>query len=156
MGKSGLKGFHSGSSIATSAVRLFQSPMVGWEMGVPSVVSLAARPIRGGLVVGIAVSFYRCVVWWTGWLGGSVGRALNSRSKYPGFKPGPVRSTRKMCERFSESKMLCWLAVGVPNPRVYTHSYEWSRTHVKDHVIHVRVRWITETRKDTACTCSTG
>ena len=22
---------------------------------------------------------------------------------------------------FSESKMLCWLAVGVPNSRVYTH-----------------------------------
>ena len=23
---------------------------------------------------------------------------------------------------FSESKMLCWPAVGVPNPRVYTHA----------------------------------
>ena len=33
--------------------------------------------------------------------------------------------------------MLCWLTVGVPNPRVFTHTEEWSRTHVKD-VVHVR------------------
>ena len=29
----------------------------------------------------------------------------------------------------------------------YTHAYERSRTHVKDHAFHVRVRWITETGK---------
>ena len=33
---------------------------------------------------------------------------------------------------FSESKIMCWLAVGVPNPHVYMHAQEWSRTHVKD------------------------
>ena len=32
--------------------------------------------------------------------------------------------------------------MGVPNPRVYTHTYERPRTHVKHHVVHVRVRWI--------------
>ena len=32
-----------------------------------------------------------------------------------------VRSTRQICESFSESKMF-WLVVGVPNPRVYTHA----------------------------------
>ena len=40
---------------------------------------------------------------------------------------------------FSESKILCWLAVGVPNPCVYAHAQEWSHTHVKlsrkDHVV---------------------
>ena len=32
-----------------------------------------------------------------------------------------VRSTRKTLG-FSESKRLCWLAVGVPHPRVYTYA----------------------------------
>ena len=35
-----------------------------------------------------------------GWRGGSIGGALNSRSKDPGFKP-------QNCENVSESKMLC-------------------------------------------------
>ena len=39
----------------------------------------------------------------------------------------------------TESKMFCWLAVGVRSPRVYTQTQEWSRTHVKDPVFHVRV-----------------
>ena len=34
-----------------------------------------------------------------------------------------------------------------PTPRVYTHAYERRRTHVKGPEVHVRVRWITETRK---------
>ena len=42
--------------------------------------------------------------------------------KTGGSNPTCVRSTRKICESFSESKMLCWLAVGVPNPCVYTHA----------------------------------
>ena len=60
--------------------------------------------------------------------GGSVGRASDSRSKHPRFKPRlcqgmMVRSTRTICDCFSESKMLCWLAVCVPNPQVYnTHA----------------------------------
>ena len=37
-------------------------------------------------------------------------------------------------------------------PSVYTHTHEWSHTHGKDPVVHVRVRWITETWKDPACT----
>ena len=45
----------------------------------------------------------------------------------------------------------------VLNPRVlYTHAQEWSRMHVKDPVVHVRVWWITETRKDPACPLLTG
>ena len=38
--------------------------------------------------------------------------------KTRGSNPACVRSTRKICESFSQSKMLCWL-VGVPNPCVY-------------------------------------
>ena len=60
----------------------------------------------------------------------------------------PVRSTRNIFESFFKSKILCWLAVGVPNPHVYTHVQEWSHIHVKDPVVHVRVWWITETQKD--------
>ena len=37
---------------------------------------------------------------------------------------------------FSESKRLCCLAVGVPNPRVYTHADERPCTHITDHVVH--------------------
>ena len=33
-----------------------------------------------------------------------------------------VRSTPKNWWQFSESKMLCWLAVSVPHPRVYMHA----------------------------------
>ena len=43
----------------------------------------------------------------------------------------PVRSMRKAS--FSESKRLCWLAVGVPNPRVYTQAYERPCTYFKDY-----------------------
>ena len=35
----------------------------------------------------------------------------------------PARSTKKTLS-FAESKRLCWLAVGVPNPGVYTHAYD--------------------------------
>ena len=89
----------------------------------------------------------------TGSRGTSVGRASDLRSKDRRFEPCVcVRSTRKICESFSQSKALCWFAVGVPNPHVYTHAYSWSRcTHVKDPVVRVRVWWIMETRKDPAC-----
>ena len=36
--------------------------------------------------------------------------------KIEGSKPACIRSTRKMCEFFRFKKILCWLAVGVPNP----------------------------------------
>ena len=85
-----------------------------------------------------------------GWGGGSSSRALDSDPKTQGSNP--IRKTRTICESFFESKLLCWLAVGVPNPCVYTHAQEWSHTHVKDPVIHVGVWLITETRKDPACT----
>ena len=42
--------------------------------------------------------------------------------KTGGSNPGPVMSTINICESFSESKMLCWLVVVVPNPRVYIHA----------------------------------
>ena len=58
----------------------------------------------------------------------------------------PVRSTRKALS-FSKSKRLCGLAVGVPNPCVYTQTYERPCTHVMGPVAHVRVRWIMETHK---------
>ena len=84
------------------------------------------------------------------WRGGSIGRASNSRSKGPRFDFH--QEHKKNLWLFTESKMLCWLAVGVPNPHVYKHAQEWSRTHIKDPVVHVRVRRITETQKDPACT----
>ena len=49
----------------------------------------------------------------------------------------PVRSTRIKLWEFFRVKMLCWL-VGVPHTCVYTNAKE--RTHIKDHVVHVRVR----------------
>ena len=58
----------------------------------------------------------------------------------------PVRSTRIFLGVFQSQK--CCL----PNPCVYTHAQEWSRTHYKDPVVHVRVRWIAKARKDPACT----
>ena len=74
----------------------------------------------------------------------------------------PVRSTNKTSS-FSESKVLYWLAVGVSTVIwcaqyscvwIRTHMNYHVRTHVKDPVVyvHVRVRYITETRKDPACT----
>ena len=79
-----------------------------------------------------------------GVMGGSIGRASDSRSKGPRFESR--QEHKKKIVSFSESRILCWLAVGVPNPRVVTHAQEWSRTHVLGPVVHVRVRWNTETR----------
>ena len=41
-----------------------------------------------------------------------------------------VRGARKNCKSCTESQMSCRLVVGVPNPRMYTHTHDWSRTHV--------------------------
>ena len=49
--------------------------------------------------------------------GGSVGRASDWRSKDPMFEPRQEHK-KTMAIVFSESKMLCWLAVRVPNPRI--------------------------------------
>ena len=59
-------------------------------------------------------------------MGGLIGRVSDSRYKNPGFKPQAPSGAQETFVSFSESKMLCWLAVGVPNPHVYTHTYEWS------------------------------
>ena len=64
-----------------------------------------------------------------------------------------VRSTRQICKCFSESKYCAdSLSVCPGHLRVYTHSYE--RAHVKAPVVHVRLRWIMETQKQPACTCT--
>ena len=71
---------------------------------------------------------------WGDWLA----RWLECRTGDPKVEgSNPIRSTRKT---FSGSKRLCWLAVSVPNPCLYTHAYKRSCTHVKDPVVHVRVR----------------
>ena len=73
--------------------------------------------------------------------GEGVAQLVEHRSRDPmaqGLTPPPL------------SKMLCQLIVGVPNSCVYMHA------HIKDPMIHVRVWWITETRKDPACAFRTG
>ena len=73
-----------------------------------------------------------------------------SAPRYNGFHDQrfeSVRSTRTICESFSESKSCADSLTMCTTPRVYTHAHEWSRTCVKDPVVHVRDRWITETRK---------
>ena len=62
-----------------------------------------------------------------------VGRASDSDPKDEGSNP--VRSTRDIWECFRVQKMLCWLAVGVPNPRVHTHA------HKNDHVRTIKILW---------------
>ena len=67
--------------------------------------------------------------------GGSIGRALGWRLyeiNDPRFKPRREHRIQAPC--------------------LHTHAQEWSRTLAKDPVVHVRGRWITETRKDPACT----
>ena len=53
-------------------------------------------------------------------------------------------------QRCSSSRLSC------PNLCVYTHAQEWSHTHIKNPVVYVRVRWITKTWTDPACTLLTG
>ena len=89
--------------------------------------------------------------------GGSVGRASDSRSTDRSLQESSsVSGAHEQIVRVFSSKKCCAcadsLSVSVPNPRVYTHAYERSRTHVKDPVVHVKVRWIMETRKSPACT----
>ena len=67
---------------------------------------------------------------------GSVVRALAWRSKGRGFES--CQEHKKKPLSFSESVRLCWLAVGVPNPRVYMHAYKRPCTHVKDLLVHVK------------------
>ena len=97
----------------------------------------------------------------TGWRNCSIGIALNSRSKDPGVQTRPGREHKKhvweLFFRFKNAVLTrCrWVWCAQP-PRVYTHANKWTHTHIKDTVVHVRVRWITETGKDPACTCRTG
>ena len=58
-----------------------------------------------------------------GWQGGSTGRVSASWSygfHDQRFEPRPEH--KKTLWQFFRAKMLCWLIVGVPNPRVYTHT----------------------------------
>ena len=87
----------------------------------------------------------------TGWRGGSL--LVERRTRDPktrSWNPCPVRSTRKKNWKFFRVKNVVLTRSWCAQPRAYTHAYEWLRTHVKDPVGHVRVRWITKTRKDPA------
>ena len=79
--------------------------------------------------------------------GDGVAQLVEHRTRDPKVNgSNPVKSTWKTLS-FSEPKGLCWLAICVPNPCVYTHAYTSPCTHIKDPVVHVRVRWIMETQK---------
>ena len=65
----------------------------------------------------------------------------------------PVRSTRKTFKFFRVRKVVLTRCRRAQPPRVNTHAYERPCTHVKDSVVHVRVRWIMQTRKYPVCTC---
>ena len=52
--------------------------------------------------------------------GDSAGRASDLRIDDLRFKP--LSGAQEKLVSFVKSKMLCWLAVGVPNPRLYTHT----------------------------------
>ena len=57
-----------------------------------------------------------------------------------------------MCRPYTPKKSIgCDYKPKSPNPLLYTHAKR-SRTHVKNPVVHVRVRWIKETIKHPACT----
>ena len=69
--------------------------------------------------------------------GDTVAQLVERRTQDPrDWGSNHVRSTKNKFVSFSKSKM-CWLAVSVPNPRVYTHAQEWSRTHIKCPAVHV-------------------
>ena len=68
-----------------------------------------------------------------------------------------IRNTRRRKSEFFPLKnVVCWLAVGVPNPRVCMHTWEWSFTHVKDpdkQTVNSKwltdwLTWVAEQRKD--------
>ena len=87
--------------------------------------------------------------------GGLIGRASDSRSKDPRFKPRQEHK-KKLWVFLSQNVVLTRCRCTGPTLRVYTHAQEWSRMHIKNPVVHVRVWWIMETRKDPECTCRTG
>ena len=60
---------------------------------------------------------------------------------------------QEKCVHFFQSKMLCCQCAQLPC--VYKARIRIILTHVEDPVVHVRVRWITETRKDPACSLRT-
>ena len=82
------------------------------------------------------------VMYKMGGRGGSIGRASTGDSKTRELNP--VRSTRKHVD-VSESK--CCADSSVCPTTAYARILEWSRTHVINPVVHVRLRWITNTRK---------
>ena len=75
----------------------------------------------------------------------------------PQFEPRVSETQEQICGSFFWVKNVvltrCWCALTPVS--IYTHAWEWSRKHVKDPVVHVRVCWIMETRKDSAITLLT-
>ena len=51
---------------------------------------------------------------------------VERRSRIQKTKIRIPSGAQEQCVSCLESKMLCWLAIGVLNPRVYTHAQEWS------------------------------
>ena len=74
---------------------------------------------------------------------GSVVRAL--RSKGRGFDSR--QEHKKNLRVFLSQKGADSLSVCPTPVCIYMHAYERPCTHVKDHVVHVRIQWIMETRK---------
>ena len=73
-------------------------------------------------------------------------RALDWRSKGRGFES--LQEHKNNLEFFRIKKVvLTPCRCMCPTPRVHTHAYERPCTHIKHPVVHVRVRWMMETRK---------
>ena len=65
----------------------------------------------------------KIILWWSGWRGGSVGRAADSRSKDLRLEPRLRQEHNTQFVRvFPSQNVLSWLAVSVPQNRVYTHA----------------------------------
>ena len=88
------------------------------------------------------------------WRGGSLGRASDSRCKDPRFESR--QEHKNILWLFPSQKCYANLLSVCPTPRVYKNKNDHVRTLHNKSIAHVRVGWITETRKESACTCRTG
>ena len=80
--------------------------------------------------------------------GDGLAQWLERWTEYPKVEgSNPVRSTRNLFEFVRVKKFVLIRCRCAQPPVVYTHEYERPCTHVIDYVVHVRVRWIMETRK---------
>ena len=78
---------------------------------------------------------------------GDVAQLVDRRTGTPLMQVGFPGAARDFSPRVN---FQCRLSYGVCNPRVQSHAL--IRTHVKDPVVYIRVRWITETLKHPAYT----